>query len=339
MGKRKFKCKKCVKTFFHRSSLSRHHVKHLKNNNEIDKKFFCNLCNKTFTQKDNLKRHLRISCKKIKKFGNKKITKKKNEIKKKILKEKHNIEEKIEIKAKDINIEKNIKELKEKIDKINNPPSFQSSNNKKNINKKINVKIREEIYNKNNSKNISPKKNIINSIITLHTKNQCNETEHIFLLSKSKTIIILCEGLTYNLASKPVNPPIFDETVINNKIIKELSHYNNVKEVKGIITQKLKHLTNDLIFNSDYCSPLRCECLKKHPNGCGTCKKGGCSSCGHNCFCKDGLIKKHKHENCQHAKIRHQDHFDFIVNGVLHHEKLGRCFSHGEIKIADFKAF
>ena len=39
------------------------------------------------------------------------------------------------------------------------------------------------------------------------------------------------------------------------------------------------------------------------------------------------------HKNCGHEKIPHDDHFDFIVKGRLHHPHGDHCDDHGAINI------
>lgn len=352
MDKRKFKCKNCVKTFFHRSSLSRHNLTHIKNNNE--NKFICIYCKKNFTQRENLKRHGRISCKKRKNISKLKVREDK-QTKNKIINLK-------EIRKKEkLNIETSIKNLKK--DEIINPCKEKCCLQKK-INKEINrqmkiTKSKQEKIKKNTiiqkkQKEISKNVNLSAKPITkkpqipskfpalaspsLHTKNICNQADHLYLQSQNQ-ILILCDGLTYDLTSKIVKPPIENETLENKRLVKELSHYNNVKEVKNVINAKFKHLTNDLIFNTNFCSPIRCECFSKNVEQSGNCLFGCCNDCGYECFCDKGLVKKHSHINCQHRRIWHADHFDFVVGDVLHREVLGRCYSHGKVKISTFKPF
>lgn len=49
----------------------------------------------------------------------------------------------------------------------------------------------------------------------------------------------------------------------------------------------------------------------------------------------------HKHnDDCGHIAVRHGDHFDFLVDGALHHYDEGedRCDVHGELDISDLQA-
>lgn len=39
------------------------------------------------------------------------------------------------------------------------------------------------------------------------------------------------------------------------------------------------------------------------------------------------------HNDCGHEKIRHSDHFDFLVNGRLHHLHNGHCDDHGAVTV------
>ena len=39
------------------------------------------------------------------------------------------------------------------------------------------------------------------------------------------------------------------------------------------------------------------------------------------------------HNGCGHEKVPHGDHFDFLVNGRLHHHHDGHCDDHGEIAV------
>lgn len=61
--KKSLRCKICLKKYNHRSSLSRHHLKHEKDSTSVVKHFQCPKCEKSFTQKCNLIRHEKGACK------------------------------------------------------------------------------------------------------------------------------------------------------------------------------------------------------------------------------------------------------------------------------------
>lgn len=39
------------------------------------------------------------------------------------------------------------------------------------------------------------------------------------------------------------------------------------------------------------------------------------------------------HTDCGHEKVPHGDHFDFLVNGRLHHSHQGHCDDHGAVSV------
>jgi hypothetical protein len=39
------------------------------------------------------------------------------------------------------------------------------------------------------------------------------------------------------------------------------------------------------------------------------------------------------HEGCGHPLVPHGDHFDYLVNGRLHHPHNGHCDDHGPITV------
>ena len=54
------------------------------------------------------------------------------------------------------------------------------------------------------------------------------------------------------------------------------------------------------------------------------------------CICLETQFLKHKHsDNCGHPKILHDDHYDYIVDGHLHHVHGNHCDDHGVIMVAD----
>lgn len=53
---------------------------------------------------------------------------------------------------------------------------------------------------------------------------------------------------------------------------------------------------------------------------------------GHICLCHITRKFKHNHgPNCGHEAVRHDDHLDYIVDGVLHHPDGDHCDDHGPI--------
>ncbi len=52
--------------------------------------------------------------------------------------------------------------------------------------------------------------------------------------------------------------------------------------------------------NPDHCAPTACQC---------------------------------KHEGCGHEKVPHGDHFDYLVNGRLHHPHGDHCDDHGPVTV------
>lgn len=40
-----------------------------------------------------------------------------------------------------------------------------------------------------------------------------------------------------------------------------------------------------------------------------------------------------KHDGCGHETVPHGDHFDYLVNGVLHHQHNGHCDNHGAVSV------
>jgi hypothetical protein len=48
------------------------------------------------------------------------------------------------------------------------------------------------------------------------------------------------------------------------------------------------------------------------------------------------LMKQHHHihsNECGHKRLKHADHFDYIVDGYLHHQHGNHCDLHGFIEI------
>ena len=39
------------------------------------------------------------------------------------------------------------------------------------------------------------------------------------------------------------------------------------------------------------------------------------------------------HQKCDHETVPHGDHFDYLVNGYLHHVHNGHCDNHGAVAI------
>lgn len=51
----------------------------------------------------------------------------------------------------------------------------------------------------------------------------------------------------------------------------------------------------------------------------------------HNCASHD---KNHVHgDSCGHEKVPHGDHFDYLVNGHLHHPHENHCDDHGKVLV------
>jgi len=49
------------------------------------------------------------------------------------------------------------------------------------------------------------------------------------------------------------------------------------------------------------------------------------------------LMKEHHHihtEACGHMKLRHAGHYDYIVDGYLHHQHGNHCDLHGYLELA-----
>ena len=40
-----------------------------------------------------------------------------------------------------------------------------------------------------------------------------------------------------------------------------------------------------------------------------------------------------KHDNCGHESVPHGDHFDYLVDGKLHHRHDGHCDDHGAVMV------
>lgn len=52
---------------------------------------------------------------------------------------------------------------------------------------------------------------------------------------------------------------------------------------------------------------------------------------GHRC---GGHADKHAHgPGCEHARVPHGDHVDYLVNGHLHHPHGGHCDDHGPLQV------
>ncbi|MFP6611592.1 MAG: hypothetical protein VB835_04710 [Pirellulales bacterium] len=52
---------------------------------------------------------------------------------------------------------------------------------------------------------------------------------------------------------------------------------------------------------------------------------------GHNC---DGHDANHVHgPNCGHETVPHDDHFDYLVDGHLHHPHGDHCDDHGQLNV------
>lgn len=55
--------------------------------------------------------------------------------------------------------------------------------------------------------------------------------------------------------------------------------------------------------------------------------------CGKVCLCSQSKPDDHTHGDCGHFKVVHDDHVDYLVNEVLHHQVGGICYSHGRLNL------
>lgn len=88
-----------------------------------------------------------------------------------------------------------------------------------------------------------------------------------------------------------------------------------------------------------YCSSLNCDC-KMTPNAeieLSMNKKSPC--CGRICLCSFTQGFRHNHGSCLHPMVFHIDHFDYLVNGELHHFDDGQCYYHGRLEIVQDDIF
>ena len=54
------------------------------------------------------------------------------------------------------------------------------------------------------------------------------------------------------------------------------------------------------------------------------------------CLCEETLFLKHTHsESCGHPMIYHDDHYDYIVDGNLHHVHGNHCDDHGKVLVVE----
>lgn len=87
------------------------------------------------------------------------------------------------------------------------------------------------------------------------------------------------------------------------------------------------------IMDGSYCSMITCQCKNvNNGDGCGC---SGSKNCCKQCFCKETAYMKVKHENDGSPSIWHDDHLDYIVNGVLHFQTDKLCYNHGIVSIQD----
>jgi len=71
-----------------------------------------------------------------------------------------------------------------------------------------------------------------------------------------------------------------------------------------------------------------CEKIEKQIKSCCEKTREKVSSC----FCKETKEYHHNHgPNCEHLRIVHNDHLDYIVDGNLHYPHEGHCDNHGQI--------
>ncbi len=75
-------------------------------------------------------------------------------------------------------------------------------------------------------------------------------------------------------------------------------------------------------IHEDHVDECNIEVSSENPNSC---------TPTHNCSSHDS---NHVHgDNCGHEKVPHGDHFDFLVNGHLHHPHGNHCDDHGKITV------
>jgi len=135
------------------------------------------------------------------------------------------------------------------------------------------------------------------------------------------------------------------DTIINSCNILTCS------KIKQDISQKEPLTINDASFADLYNEMMRCECLAMlgpnkslYPQLNGSEQKQ--QDIFHfeeknktkieNCLCEETMFMKHIHNaSCGHPKVFHDDHYDYIVDGRLHHVHGNHCDDHGKVLIVE----
>ena len=122
--------------------------------------------------------------------------------------------------------------------------------------------------------------------------------------------------------------PIREEVIENNLKIKEISHYGNYDEAEDIFSE---NLLRKALMTGENCSILDCCCRASmgHDSCCGPKSQEKSCKCSRNCLCSETNNMIHTHGDCEHLKVFHQDHYDYLVEGALHHQTDRGCFLHG----------
>lgn len=115
-------------------------------------------------------------------------------------------------------------------------------------------------------------------------------------------------------------PKIVDEVLDLSRPLYDYSHYSSFAEAREKYGSKEAILLAS-ISDKDTCTTYNCNC---GPNNRCACK---------NCKCAETKELRHFHSGNCHERVFHVDHYDFLVDGVLHHQADEHCFYHGRIDV------
>lgn len=137
------------------------------------------------------------------------------------------------------------------------------------------------------------------------------------------------------ISSVRVAAPIIESTLFDVLPSGPYSHNALHGSFEDLFSREIRR---KIVKKEKYCSFLTCKCCKtknernteedrpKDPDKAKPC-------CNKICLCKHSMPDDHVHGNCSHQKVFHVDHWDYLVNGELHHQVDGKCFIHGQLKV------
>jgi len=99
-----------------------------------------------------------------------------------------------------------------------------------------------------------------------------------------------------------------------------------------------KEMAKKIMKSEKYCSYLTCLCCKTKSSLEGSIFRimdidSTKTCCGKVCICDQSKPDNHIHGDCSHHTVYHQDHWDYLVRGELHHQVDGLCFIHGQLAV------